>query len=105
VALSSTETKYFFLYNSARKVIFLQNFLKEIGYFNQNNIPIYSDNNGAILLFQNPVFHARTKHINIRYHFIRKRITDKIISVHYIITNKQKADGLTKTSKQNIKNF
>lgn len=96
VALSSTEAEYISLCNSAKEATFLQELLKEIGYYKQDNIPIYSDNNGAILLSQNPVFHARTKHINVRYHFIRQKVTDKDISVHYINTNQQKADGLTK---------
>jgi hypothetical protein len=47
--------------DSAKEAIFLQGLLKETGGFNRDTVPIYSDNNGALLLAQNPVFHVPYK--------------------------------------------
>lgn len=95
-AQSSTEAEYIALCNATKEAIFLRELLLELGYFKQEKIPIYFDNNGAIQLAKNPIFHGRTKHINIRYHLIRQKLKDNTISIHFIDTNNQKADGLTK---------
>ncbi len=96
VAQSSTEAEYIALCNSAKEATFLFNLMIELGQLKQENIPIFVDNNGAIQLSKNPVYHARTKHINVRFHFIREKLADSTISVHYIQSKDQKADGLTK---------
>jgi Reverse transcriptase (RNA-dependent DNA polymerase) len=93
-AQSSTEAEYIALCNATKEAIYLRGLLIEIGHFQQEKIPIYTDNNGAIQLAKNPVFHSRTKHINVRYHYIRQQLD--VISVLYKETNKQPADGLTK---------
>ena len=93
---SSTEAEYIALCNATKEAIFLRELLLELGYFKQEKIPIYSDNNGAIQLTKNSIFHDRTKHINIRYYLIRQKLKDNTISIHYINTINQKADGLTK---------
>ena len=54
------------------------------------------DNQGAIALAQNPIAHARTKHIDIRHHFVREAIQDGIISLQYCHTKEMVADALTK---------
>jgi Reverse transcriptase (RNA-dependent DNA polymerase) len=95
-AQSSTEAEYIAICNATKEAIYLKGLLEEIGYLKQENIPIFSDNNGAILLSKNPIFHNRTKHINIRYHLIRQKIADNTINIHYINTKNQPADGLTK---------
>jgi hypothetical protein len=79
----------------------LKNLLTELGHFKQQNVPIYYDNNGAIQLSKNPIYHARTKYINVRYHLIRQKLIDGTISVHFIGTEDQKADGLTKPLSKN----
>ena len=58
---------------------------------------MWEDNQGCIKLSDNPVFHKRTKHIGIKYHFIRERIESGEVSVDYVATGKQQADCLTKT--------
>ena len=62
------------------------------------NVPvtIFEDNQGAIALAKNPVHHNRTKHIDVRFHFIREQIVSNCIHVEYLQTNKMIADGLTK---------
>lgn len=58
--------------------------------------PLFIDNQSAIRLIQNPEFHKRTKHIDIKYHFVREKLKNKDIEVHYIPSKQQIADILTK---------
>jgi hypothetical protein len=57
---------------------------------------IFEDNQGCIALSENPIFHKRTKHIDIRYHFIRERVASGEIELKYVATEHQLADLLTK---------
>lgn len=57
---------------------------------------LYIDNKSAIDLAKNPVFHGTSKHINIRFHFIRECIENHEIVVEHICTEEQRADSLTK---------
>jgi hypothetical protein len=70
-AQSTTEAEYIALAMATKEATYLKALLEELDYFNQSNIPIYTDNNGAIQLAKNPSFHAKSKHINVRYHLIR----------------------------------
>jgi hypothetical protein len=69
-----------------------------VGLFGQEMPPtvIHCDNQSCIKLSENPVFHDRSKHIEIRYHFIRDWVQRGIVQLQYISTNKQIADILTK---------
>ena len=57
---------------------------------------MWCDNLGATYLSVNPVFHARTKHIEVDYHFVRERVAQKALDIRFISTNDQLADILTK---------
>ena len=57
---------------------------------------LWCDNLGATYLSANPVFHARTKHIEIDFHFIRERVAQKLFEIRFIPTGDQVADGFTK---------
>jgi len=57
---------------------------------------IYCDNQSCIKLTENPVFHGRSKHIGIKYHFIRDCVQKGVVKLEYIPTDKQVADILTK---------
>nr|GEZ82763.1 putative ribonuclease H-like domain-containing protein [Tanacetum cinerariifolium] len=70
--------------------------LKKFGYTDVRNTKIYIDNNNAICIVKNPVYHSKTKHIEIRHHFIRDCFEKKLISVDNIPTNENVADLLTK---------
>jgi hypothetical protein len=59
-------------------------------------IPIHYDNTSAISVSKNPVFHSKTKHIPIKYHFLREHVTNTIVSLHYIPSKDQIVDIFTK---------
>ena len=95
VALSSTEAEYIALSLAAQEVVWLKSFVKDLGY-NQENYVLYEDNQCAIALTKNPENHARTKHIDIRYHFVRDLVQKKEIEVDYCPTTDMLADIMTK---------
>ena len=57
---------------------------------------IYCDNQGAMALAKNPQFHARSKHIDIQHHYVREQVTAGNVSLEYVPTERQVADGLAK---------
>jgi hypothetical protein len=70
--------------------------LSEITVRKPQLVELYVDNNSAIALMKNPVFHGKSKHIDIKYHFIRECVEAGQIVVKKIHTDEQKADVLTK---------
>ena len=70
--------------------------LKELG-VKHTRIPcLWCDNLGATYLSANPVFHARTKHIEIDFHFVRERVANKLLEIRFIHSQDQVANGFTK---------
>jgi hypothetical protein len=59
-------------------------------------IPIYCDNTSTISISKNPVMHSKTKHIPIKYHFLREKVAEKNIRVEYVGTKEQVEDIFTK---------
>lgn len=96
VALSSTEAEYMAITEACTEAIYLRNILLEIS-DNVCSIQIFNDNQGALKLSSNDVFHNRTKHIDVRYHFCRDCVNDKIVNLQYLETAKMPADLLTKS--------
>jgi hypothetical protein len=106
IAQSTTKAEYIAINAALKEAIYIKGLLEELGSYSQDKLPLYTDNNGALLLANNPVFHERTKHIAVRYHYIRDLINKGIIELIYIPSGKQKADGLTKPlSKIKFKGF
>lgn len=100
VALSTTESEYMAASEAAREILWLKQFLCDIGE-PQSSITLNVDNQSAIKLINNPVFHRRSKHIDIRYQFIRENVVKKIIDVKYVESSNQLADFLTKALPEN----
>ncbi|GJR37760.1 putative ribonuclease H-like domain-containing protein [Tanacetum coccineum] len=95
VATSTTEAEYVAAASGCGQVLWIQNQLLDYGY-NFMNTKIYIDNNSAICIVKNPVYHSRTKHIEIRHHFIRDCYEKKLINVDHIHSDDNVADLLTK---------
>jgi hypothetical protein len=96
IALSSTEAGYMGLLQAVKQLIWTQRFLWELGREAKNDTIVYKENQVAIVLGYNPEFHARTKHIDIQYHFIRECIENERLTLEYCATEDLIADGLTK---------
>ena len=82
--------------HALKEQIWLLRFLREIGYDISNQNIVYIDNQGAIALAHNPEHHARTKHIDIQYHFVRNCVEDGTTRLEYCSMKDMVADGLTK---------
>src|ERR1700759_3261525 len=96
VALSSTEAEYIAQTHAAKELIWLRTFLGEVSSKFTQPTTLHCDNQGAIALSKDNKFHARTKHIDIRYHFIREAVENNKIHMSYISTDENVADIFTK---------
>ncbi|GJU09425.1 putative ribonuclease H-like domain-containing protein [Tanacetum coccineum] len=96
VANSTTEAEYVAASSCCGQVLWIQNQLLDYGY-NFMHTKIYIDNESTICIVKNPVFHSKTKHIEIRHHFIRDSNEKKLIQMIKIHTDKNVADFLINT--------
>jgi hypothetical protein len=96
IALSSCEAEYIAATMAACQAVWLRRLLGELLNQNEEAVKLFIDNQSAIQLCKNPVFHERTKHIDTRFHFIRECVEDGKIAVEHIGTSDQLADILTK---------
>lgn len=96
VSRSSTEAEYKVMANATAEVIWVQTLLAELGIYLEQPPLLWCDNLGATYLSTNPVFHARAKHIEIDFHFVRERFARRQLQVQLIGTKDQLADGFTK---------
>lgn len=94
---ASTEAEYMALTEAAKEAVWLRNFLSELDIpLHTDKIKIRVDNQSAIKLSVNPEFHARTKHIELRHHYVRELVEDGQVELEYINTKENIADMLTK---------
>ena len=70
--------------------------MAELNYTQEHPTTLFEDNQSAITLARNPVYHVRSKHIDIQYHFVCEKIESKEIKISYMITDEMIADTLTK---------
>jgi hypothetical protein len=96
VAMSSTEAEYVAETHAAKEAIWLRSFMSELRGEEEKPLTISCDNQGAIALAKDNKFHARTKHIDIRYHFIREAVEEGKIQVKYVPTEDNVSDVFTK---------
>lgn len=98
-AKSTTKSEYIALGEAGKQAIWLRHLLyalRKSYIYNKKATTIYEDNKGSIDLSTNPVFHSRTKHIQVRYHAIWEYIENGEIRVQFIPTDKMLADNLAK---------
>ena len=99
VALSTCEAEYVSLAAAVQEAKFLFQLLESILDATRNmftSITLYCDNQGALALAKNPVQHQRSKHIDIRYHFVRAEIQKQLLNLVYIASKDNLADIFTK---------
>uniref|UniRef100_A0A2N9FA25 Integrase catalytic domain-containing protein n=1 Tax=Fagus sylvatica TaxID=28930 RepID=A0A2N9FA25_FAGSY len=95
VAMSTTEAEYMAVAEVAKEALWLKGLVKELG-LNQGGVQMHCDSQSAIYLAKNQVYHARTKHINVRFHKIRELIVTGDIVLEKVHTSENAADMLTK---------
>ncbi|PLW18034.1 hypothetical protein PCASD_19810 [Puccinia coronata f. sp. avenae] len=94
VALSSAEGEYVSLSDSSQDLLWCMNVLEELHILPK--LTLCTDNQSAIAIASNPIYHHGTQHINFRYHFIRDHVESKLITLKYLQTDKMQANLLTK---------
>jgi hypothetical protein len=99
VTLSTTEAEFIAVASCACQGVWLRRILGNIGLEQVTNTVIYCDNNSAIKLSKNPVLHGRSKHIDVRFHFLRDLTRDGVVELVYYNTQEQIADIMTKPLK------
>ena len=95
-ATSTTESEYVAASLTSKEVVWARRLLNDLGFPQPKPTPLFSDNQSAIRLVQNPEFHKRTKHIDVVYHLIREIQARGEITICYVPTRLQLADILTK---------
>lgn len=99
IALSSCESEYMALKEAIKESLYIKSLISQIPAINstiKDTKVLYTDSQSSIDLANNPIYHSRTKHIDIQYHFVRENVINNVISLVYCPTSSLLADGLTK---------
>jgi hypothetical protein len=96
VALSSTESEYYALSETVKEGLWMRRMMRELGIQFSNPTTVNEDNQSTIAIALNPVHHQRTKHIDVRVHFLREHVKNKDVDIVYCPTEDMIADILTK---------
>nr|GEU88377.1 retrovirus-related Pol polyprotein from transposon TNT 1-94 [Tanacetum cinerariifolium] len=94
-SMSSAEAEYVYLSACCAQVLWMRSQLTDYG-IHFDKIPIYCDSKAAIAISCNPVQHSRTKHIDVRYHFIKEKVKKGIVELFFVRTKYQLTDLFTK---------
>ena len=95
VALSTAEAEYMALSSTAQEALWLRELNKDLNNPSFGPTLIFEDNQSAICMSKNPQFHGRSKHINIKFHFIREQVTSNNICLKFCPSEDMVADLLT----------
>ncbi|GJX62574.1 hypothetical protein Tco_0295474 [Tanacetum coccineum] len=96
VSISTAESEYVVVSGCCAQVLWMRTQLTDYGFF-YDKVPIYCDSKSAIAISCNPVQHTRTKHIDVRYHFIKDHVEKGTIELYFVGTEFQLADLFTKS--------
>lgn len=96
VTLSSTEAEYVALHHTVTEVVYLRRLLSSLGFKQQHPTVIYQDNQSTILWAKGQRNHARTKHLDVKFHYVMELIHDEEVELDYLNTQDMVADLLTK---------
>nr|GFB65654.1 retrovirus-related Pol polyprotein from transposon TNT 1-94 [Tanacetum cinerariifolium] len=96
VSISTAESEYVAVSSCCAQVLWMRTQLTDYGFF-YDKVPIYCDSKSAIAISCNPVQHTRTKHIDVRYHFIKDHVEKGTIELYFVGTEYQLADLFTKS--------
>ncbi|XP_035830842.1 secreted RxLR effector protein 161-like [Helianthus annuus] len=106
VSLSTTEAEYRAATMAAQEVTWLWLVLEELKHDVKGSVVIHCDNMSSIQLAENLIFHTRSKHVEVHYHFIREKVLEVEINLKYVSTLRQEADMFTKSLlKEKLKMF
>ncbi|GKF28653.1 hypothetical protein Tco_0094995, partial [Tanacetum coccineum] len=94
-AISTTEAEYIAMSGCCAQILWMRSQLTDYG-FAFNNIPLYCDNKSNIALCCNNVQHSRSKHIDIRHHFIREQVKNGVVDLYFVTMDYPLADIFTK---------
>ena len=92
---SSTESEYVALCEATTEIVFLCQLLDEIGFQQEDPTVVFKDNQSTIIMAEGSSNHNRTKHINVKYQFIREQVVAETIEIRYCPTEDMVADILT----------
>lgn len=95
-ALSTAEAEYYALSDACKEAVWLRGMLSEIGVPLGGATILHEDNQAVLAMVKRPVCHSTTKHIDIRHHHVRQRVSDGEVALRYVGTGEQAADILTK---------
>ena len=93
--MDAAEAEYIAVGSCCTQLLWMKKLLHDYG-IPQNTMCVFCDNINAINLSKNPVQHSKSKHIEIRYHFIRDLVEERVVCLEFIHTDNQKADIFTK---------
>ncbi len=96
ISLSTAEAEYIAATACCTQVLWMKQTLNDVHITFEDSIPIVCDNTSAISISKNPVMHSKTKHIPIKYHFVREQVLNKTMKLDYVGTKDQVVDIFTK---------
>ncbi|GJZ77461.1 retrovirus-related pol polyprotein from transposon TNT 1-94 [Tanacetum coccineum] len=101
-AISTTKAEYIAMSGCCAQILWMRSQLTDYD-FAFNKIPLYCDNRSAIALCRNNVHHSRSKHIDIRHHFIREQVEKGVVELYFVTTDYQLADIFTKAYERAVR--